>query len=437
MVTFGWFGNTQQNPKENSCERVNEGGVESTPMASSFEETSTSTEVHVVDESEQKRVEFMQEMADYLHRHTEERKSLLPMVGLSTKGPSRVMFGAKLTHRVKQIKLRVLSHVTEAPVLEFDGQKGLESDCCELRIADLACLEMALHDHACVSEEDEVGDWFQYKITEFEQNLYSLSSDQSELSYHFYPMIGLQDHNKVANAVDRLSSLVQGSPLATVLQTIEGLTHAYDHVLGTDYHLDRNLAAFSHSVKTRWNQILSAVVSEMANELQKLKKAISSSDSGRYHDTSSSTNLNDSTLKRDKACTVSEGSHTSIENLACERSSTESHGHIRVHKQAKQDAKIANKNRTCGLEIDSFHHFDDIHLSRDELSGPPVSGELGQELLNMLRMARLKVRQERQQGRVDVNGSEVSSIGGTVQSTVKECERSEKATNDARVQSGD
>ena len=423
----------QQNSKENS----HEGGVDSTSVASNFEETSMSTQVHVVDENERKRLEFKQKVSDYLRRHTEECKSLLPVVGLSTKGPSRVMFGAKLTHRVKQIKLRVLSHVTKAPVLKLEGQEGLESDCCGSRIADLACLEMALHDHTCVSEADEIGDWFQYKITEFEQNLYSLSSNQSELSYHFYPMIGLQDHNKVANAIDRLASLVQGSPLATVLHTIEGLTHAYDHVLGTDYDLDRNLAAFSHSVKTRWNQILSGVVSEMANELKELREAISSSDFSRYHNTNSSTNLSDSTLRRDEACTVSDGSHTSTENSTSERSSTESHGRIHVHKQTKQNAKMVNKIRTSGLEIDSFHHFDDVHLPRDEVKGPPVSGELGQELLSMLRMARLKVRQERLQGRVDVNGSDVSRVGGTVQSTVVESERSEEATNDAQAQSGD
>jgi hypothetical protein len=114
-------------------------------------------------------------------------------------------------------------------------------------------------------------------------------------------------------SIDYLSVLVQGSPLATVLQTIERLTHTYDHVLGTDYHLDGSLATFSHSIKTRWKQILSGVVSEMVNELHELKETISSLDFSRHHDTSSSTNLSDSTIKRDKASTVTvrEDSHTS------------------------------------------------------------------------------------------------------------------------------
>ena len=78
---------------------MKEGTVVSTTMASSVDETSESTEVHicVVDQKEKRRLEFMQEMSDYLHRHTEECKSLLPVVGLSTRGP----FGAKLTHRIK------------------------------------------------------------------------------------------------------------------------------------------------------------------------------------------------------------------------------------------------------------------------------------------------------------------------------------------------
>ena len=442
-VTFGWFGNAQQNPKENSCERVNEGAVVSTAMASSVDETSGSTKVHihVVDQKEKRRLEFMQEMSEYLHRHTEECKSLLPVVGLSTRGPSRITFGAKLTHRVKQIKLRVLSHVMEGSALEVEGQEGLESDCCGSKIADLACLEMASHDHTCVGEADEVGDWFQYKISEFEQNTYSFSSNQSELSYHFYPMIGLRDHNKVANAIDRLSLLIQGSPLATVLHTIERLTHTYDHVLGTDYHLDRNLAVFSHSMKTRWKQIISGVVSEVVNELQELRETISSSDFIRYHDTSSSTctNPRDSTVKRDNTSTMSEDSRTSIEKSAYERSSTESDDRFHVHKQAKQNERFSNKYRSSRFEIDSFHHFDDVHVPRDGVNGPPLSGELGQELLGMLRMARLKVRQEQKWGRVDtrVRDSEVSRVGETVQSVVEERERSVDTASDPRAQSGE
>ena len=444
MVTFGWFGNTQQNPKENSCERVKEGtAVVSTTMASSVDKTSESTEVHVcvVDQKEKRRLEIMQEMSDYLHRHTEECKSLLPVVGLSTRGPSRVTFGAKLTRRIKQIKSRVLSHVMEGSVLEIEGQEGFESDCCGSRIADLACLEMASHDHTCVGEEDEVGDWFQYKISEFEPNLCSFSSDQSELSYHFYPIIGLQDHNKVASAIDRLSLLIQGSPLATVLQTIERLTHTYDHVLGTDYHLDRNLDALSHSMKTRWKQIISGVVNEVVNELQELRETISLSDFIRYHSTSSYTCTNqcNSTIKREKMSIVIEDSHSSIENSAYERSSTELDDRFHVHKQAKQNERFSNKYRSSRFEIDSFHHFDDIHVPRDGENGPALSSELGQELLGMLRMARLKVRQEQQQGRVDtrVRDSEVSRVGGTVQSAVEERERSEEAASDTQAQSGE
>ena len=413
-------------------------------MARSVDETSESTEVHVrvVDQKEKRRLEFMQEMSNYLHRHMEECKSLLPVVGLSTRGPSRVTFGAKLTNRIKQIKSRVLSHVMEGgSMLEVEGQEDLESDCCGLRIADLACLEMASHDHTCVGEADEVGDWFQYKISEFEPNLYSFSSNQSELSYHFYPIVGLQDHNKVANAVDRLSLLIQGSPLATVLQTIERLTHTYDHILGTDYHLDRNLDAFSHSMKTRWKQIISGVISEVVNELQELGETISLSDFIRHHGISSSTctDPHDSTIKRDNMSTVSEYSHTSIENLACERSNTQSDDCFHVHKQAQQNERFSNKCRSSRFEIDSFHHFDDIHVPRDGVNGPPLSGELGQELLGMLRMAKLKVRQERQQGKVDtrVRDLEVSRVGETVQSTVEERERSEEAASDTHAQSGD
>ena len=443
-VTFGWFGNPQQNSKENSCEHVKEGTAVSTTMASSVDETSESTEVHVrVDQKEKRRLEFMQEMSDYLHRHTEECKSLLPVVGLSTRGPSRVTFGAKLTHRIKQIKSRVLSHVMEGSALKVKVQEGLESDCCGSKIADLACLEMASHDHTCVGEADEGGDWFQYKVSEFEPNLYSFSSDQSELSYHFYPIIGLQDHNKVANAIDRLSLIIQGSLLATFLQTIERLTHTYDHILGTDYHLDRNLDAFSHSMKTRWKQIISGVVSEVVNELQELRVMMSLSDFIRYHGTSSSTctNPRDSTIERESLSTVSEDSHTSIENSAytCKCSTTESDDHFHVHKQAKQNERFSNKCRSSRFEIDSFHHFDDIHVPRDGVNGPPLSSELGQELLGMLRMARLKVRQEQQRGRVDtcVRNSEVSRVGETVQSAVEERERSEEAASDTQAQSGD
>ena len=412
----------------------------STSVASGVEKT---TENHVIDESEQKRLEFVQEMSDYFQRHSEERVSCLPMVGLSAKGPSRVTFGTKLMSRFTQLKSRVLSHVMNVSKVEGQEDAPSESDCCGLKIADLACLEMESHDHMCVSEADKVGDWFQYKISEFEQDLYSFSSDQSELSYHFYPMIGLQDHNKVSNAINRLVSSVQGSPLATVLETIEGLTHTYDHVLGTDYHLDRTLAAYSHSLKTQWNQILSGLVSEIANELQELKQALSSPNSNQSHNTNSSTNLKDSTLEQDRVCIANEGTHTSTENLASEYTSPVSHDHQRVHKQAKHSERvqnISNKYKTSGLEIDSFHHFEDVHLPGDEVNGPPISGELGQELLSMLRMARLKVRQERQQrGRVDVEGSEVNRVGGAVEATQSddgERVRGEEAKIDAQTLSG-
>lgn len=434
-ITFGWFGSTQQNPEENSCERLNEGSVVSTSVASGVEET---TESHVINESDRKRLEFVQEMSDYYQRHSDERVSCLPTVGLSAKGPSRVTFGAKLTSRFTRLKSRVLSHVMEASKLEVEGQEDApsESDCCGSKIADLACLEMESHDHTCVNEADKVGNWFEYKISEFEQNLYSFSSDQSELSYHFYPMIGLQDHNKVANAIDRLVSLVQGSPLATILETIESLTHTYDHILGTDYHLDRTLAAYSRSLKTQWNQILSGVVSEIANELQELKETISLSNSSQSHDANSSTNLKDSTLKRDKESTVSEGTCTPTENLVSERTSTMSNDHRRVHKQAKHSENILDISRTSGLEINSFHHFDDVHLPGDEVNGPPVSGELGQELLSMLRMVRLKVRQERQLRPVNADGANVSRDGEAAMTTQSEGTRGEEASSSAQIQSG-
>ena len=403
----------------------------STSMASSSEETS---EERIVDESGQKRLQFVQEMTDYLQRHSEEHISRLPVIGLSSNAPSQVSFGSKLVNRFTQLKSRVLSRVMEASELETENLENAasETDCCGSKIADLACLEMESHDHTCVSEVDKVGDWFQYKIFEFEQDLYSLSSDKSEVSYHFYPMVGLQDHNKVANAVDRLTSLVQGSPLATILQTIERLTHTYDHVMGTDYHLDRSLAAYSHSVKTRWNQILSGVVSEIAHELQELKGAISSN-SSHCHNSSSSTNLCDSAQKRDEVCTASEGTPTSTENSASERTCTH------VHEQAKRNDRLRDVSdgyRASELQINSFHHFDDVHLPGDEVNGPPVSRQLGQELLSMLRMVRLKVKQERQQGRVvDIESSKVNRVGGEAVTTQSEGVRSEEVRSDTQTQS--
>ena len=158
---------------------------------------------------------------------------------------------------------------------------------------------------------------------------------------------------------------------------------------------------------------MSGVVSEIVNELQELKQALSSPSSKQSHDTNSSTNLKDSTLKQDR---VNEGTYSSTEDLASEYTSPVSHDYRRIHKQAKHSERvqnISNKYKTSGLEIDSFHHFEDVHLPGDEVNGPPVSGKLGQELLSMLRMARLKVRQERQQqGRVDKEGSKVNRVGG-------------------------
>ena len=140
-------------------------------MPSSVEET---TENRVIDESEQKRLEFVQEMSDYFQRHSEEHVLCLLMVGLSAKGPSRVSFGTKLTSRFTQLKSHVLSHVMNVSKVEGQEDAPSESDYCGLKIADLACLEMESHDHMCVSEADKVGDWFQYKISEFEQDLYVL-----------------------------------------------------------------------------------------------------------------------------------------------------------------------------------------------------------------------------------------------------------------------
>ena len=47
-------------------------------------------------------------------------------------------------------------------------------------------------------------------------------------------------------------------------------------------------------------------------------------------------------------------------------------------------------------QINLFHHFDDVHLACDEAGGPPDSRQLGQALLSVLRMTRLKVKGERQ-----------------------------------------
>ena len=181
----------------------------------------------------------------------------------------------------------------------------------------------------------------------------------------------------------------------------------------------------------------------MVNELQELRETISLSDFIRYHNTSLSTctctNPRDSTIERENMSTVSEDSHTSSENSAYECLSTELDDRFHAHKQAKQNGRFSNKYRNSRFEIDSFHHFDDVHVPRDGVNGPPLSGELGQELLGMLRMARLKVKQGQQRGRVDmrIRDSEVSRVGGTVQSAVEERERSEEAASDTQAQSGE
>lgn len=226
----------------------------------------------VVGEKQLRRIEFVQDLSEHLHSHSEQRMSELPLVGLSPRGPSRVTFGSKFVTKVRELKSRVVKRALEATQGEVKGQElsyTEHGDCCGSKIADLACLEMESHDHTCVSDSEKDGDWFQFKVVELDRDLYSLSGDQSELSYHFYPMVGLQEHK----LTHRINSLVQGSPLATILQSIEQLSHAYDNILGTDYHLDSSLVAHSQVVKTRMKHIVSGVVDEITNELWRLALA--------------------------------------------------------------------------------------------------------------------------------------------------------------------
>ena len=65
--------------------------------------------------------------------------------------------------------------------------------------------------------------------------------------------------------------------------------------------------------------------------------------------------------------------------MASECTGLVSYDHQRVHQQIKHSERmqnISNEYKTSGLEIDSFHHFEDVHLPGDEVNGPPVSGEL-------------------------------------------------------------
>ena len=222
-VTFGWFGSNQETHCSSSEIHENQAKVDDLQTTSVGEGLRDEngvdlSEIHVVEEAKRRRRQFVQGLTEHLTSHSEQHVSQMPLVGLSPRGPSGVSFGSKLVSKATEIKSRVLKRVLEASELEIKGQDETEqNDCCGSKIANLACLEMESHAHTCVADLDNEGDWFQFKIVEMERDLYSLSGDQSDLSYHFYPMFGLQERK----STNKITSLIDGSPLAGILQSIE------------------------------------------------------------------------------------------------------------------------------------------------------------------------------------------------------------------------
>ena len=394
-LTFGVFGSNQEQHESSNSEILHDTNKslpdELMPMSVKIAAADTN---NIVDEKQQRRIQFVQELSEHLHSHSELRIAELPLVGLSPRGPSGISFGSKFVKKVKDMKCRVVKRVLEASKVEVEGQEVSETehkDCCGSKIADLACLEMESHDHTCVSDANKEGDWFQFKVFELNRDLYTLSGDQSELSYHFYPMVGLQEH-KVTN---RITSLTQGSPLATILQSIEQLSHAYDNILGTDYHLDSSLVAHSTLVKTRMKHILSGVVNEISNEIKELKHFAAASFNEQSVDdrkTGSPT-----TSPQASPAPLRGGAYITNKGVATTDSGpvgSRVHTHVQ---EAKEISRFQGRLENSEPQINSFHHFSDVHLACDEGDGPPVSRQLGRELLSMLKMARSKVKLDRQQ----------------------------------------
>ena len=415
-ITFGWFGTSDDELSDNNKSHVmdssrsvaRDGGSKLTSDADSLgsSQAMKSERDESVDSDHQRRAQFAEELGDYLKSHSEQRLSQLPLVGLYPKGPLGFSFGAKLMKKATNLKYRVLSMMTEASVPEVNGQEGCQTEemkqgnCYRSKIADLACLGIQLHDHTCVAEAEKEGDWCQFKIFEFGQDF---SEHESDLGYRcYYPTIGLQDHN----APNRITSLIQGSPLATILQSIEQLSLTYDHVLGTDYHLDASLVAHSQVIKTRVKHFLSQVVGKITDQLKQFETDsvtnLSSSDDGVIHETRSlSTTDHSSPLLRGGAQAVREGVASTASGSVGSQVQVQVQGEVKetLRQNGGRFEGVSDQQKDAtGPLVNSFHHFSDVHLASDDLAGGlPVSRQLGQELLTMLRMARSKVRLERQQ----------------------------------------
>ena len=129
------------------------------------------------------------------------------------------------------------------------------------------------------------------------------------------------------------------------------------------------------------------VVSELTNELKELRETVSKSvmaDDVQEPEFSTAPQ---------NAESLRGGAYVSCEGVA-----TADSGPVGSRVQRSTISRFSQKESKgdhSEPQINSFHHFHDVHLAGDKASGPPDSHELGRELLSMLRMARLKVRQER------------------------------------------
>ena len=406
-VTFGWFGSNHESYDNSNKIRINQESFDESQATSVGGELGRDGNLgngsEMIDEAQRRKIDFVHSLTEHLTSHSEQRVSQLPLVGLSPKGPSGVSFGSKFVAKATDLKARVLKRVLEAAEWEVKGRDDLllsdteQNDCCGSKIADLACLEMESHAHSCLADSDREGDWFQFKISELRQDLYTLSGDQSDLSYHFYPMVGLQERKSSTN---KIASLIEGSPLAGILQSIEQLAHTYslyDHILGIDYHVDRSLAANSERVKTRLKHILTGVVSEVANEIQELREAIATRTLnppiGHHNDTKSYDATRTVTSLRGGAYVKEVGVVTAASGPVG-GNTQESAG--KNGRFTRRSEVVGSRFEMPQLHINSFHNFNDVHYVRGEGGeDPPVSRQLGHELLSMLRMARSKVKQER------------------------------------------
>ena len=155
-------------------------------------------------------------------------------------------------------------------------------------------------------------------------------------------------------------------------------------------------------MKTRLKHILLGVISEVANEIQEFREAVArctlNPSVDHCYETESYATI--TTAKEEEATSLRGGACVKEVGVASAAS-----GRVRsnVQEQAREGTRFAQNSEHFGnsrevsqLPVNSFHNFNDVHFVSDVGEGPPVSGQLGHELLSMLRMARLKVKMERE-----------------------------------------